>query len=306
MHAILLLAHGTPDTLGEMKAYLDLVTSGRGVPDHVVEELQHRYAEIGLREEPGPEPPHLTRWTMRQAELLRTKISEPVYVAMRNWKPLIAPVIEQMKADGVTSARVLCLAPQNSRTSIGLYKRDLVKALGETPAIQIDFVEGWHNHPKLIEAFADRLLHTRVPQISIDVNNKRAVLFTAHSVPSRTVQGDNPDPYADEAKDTAALVAQKAGINDWYFAFQSQGASGGPWLGPTVEDSLRSLKDRGYDEVVLHPIGFVCDHVEVLYDIDINFQQFAKEIGIRLSRPESLNDHPLLIEALADLAGSRR
>jgi ferrochelatase len=306
MHAILLLAHGTPDTLGEMKAYLDLVTSGRGVPDHVVEELQHRYAEIGLREEPGPELPHLTRWTMKQAELLRTKISEPVYVAMRNWKPLIAPVIEQMKVDGVTSARVLCLAPQNSRTSIGLYKRDLMKALGENPAIQIDFIEGWHNHPKLIEAFADRLLHTRVPQVSIDANGKQAVLFTAHSVPSRTVQGDNPDPYADEAKDTAALVAQKAGIDDWYFAFQSQGVSGGPWLGPTVEDSLRSLKDRGYDEVVLHPIGFVCDHVEVLYDIDINFQQFAKEIGIRLSRPESLNDHPLLIEALAELTGSHR
>jgi ferrochelatase len=304
MHAILLLAHGTPDTLGEMKAYLDLVTSGRGVPDHVVEELQHRYAEIGLREEPCPEPPHLTRWTMKQAELLRAKISEPVYVAMRNWKPLIAPVIEQMKADGVTSARVLCLAPQNSRTSIGLYKRDLMKALGETPAIQIDFIEGWHNHPKLIEAFADRLLHTRVPHVPIDTNSKRAVLFTAHSVPSRTVQGDNPDPYADEAKDTAALVAQKAGIPDWYFAFQSQGASGGPWLGPTVEDSLRSLKDRGYDEVVLLPIGFVCDHVEVLYDIDINFQQFAKEIGITLSRPESLNDHPLLIEALAELAES--
>jgi ferrochelatase len=225
---------------------------------------------------------------------------------MRNWKPLIAPVIEQMTADGVTSARVLCLAPQNSRTSIGLYKRDLMKALGETPAIQIDFVEGWHNHPKLIEAFADRLLHSRVPQVSIKADGKQAVLFTAHSVPCRTVQGDNPDPYADEAKDTAALVAQKAGIDDWYFAFQSQGASGGPWLGPTVEDSLRSLKDRGYDEVVLHPIGFVCDHVEVLYDIDINFQQFAKEIGIRLSRPESLNDHPLLIEALAELAGSHR
>jgi len=305
MHAILLLAHGTPDTLGEMKAYLDLVTSGRGVPDHVVEELQHRYAEIGLSDEPGVEPPHLTRWTMKQAELLRTKVSEPVYVAMRNWKPLIAPVIEQMKADGVTSARVLCLAPQNSRTSIGLYKRDLVKALGETPAIKIDFVEGWHNHPKLIEAFADRLLHTRVPQVSIITNSKRAVLFTAHSVPCRTVQGENPDPYSEEAKNTAGLVAQKTGIEDWYFAFQSQGVSGGPWLGPTVEDSLRSLKDMGYDEVVLHPIGFVCDHVEVLYDIDINFQQLAKEIGIALSRPESLNDHPLLIEALAELAGSR-
>ncbi|MGO4210252.1 ferrochelatase [Terriglobus sp. 2YAB30_2] len=306
MHAILLLAHGTPDTLGEMKAYLDLVTSGRGVPDHVVEELQHRYAEIGLREEPGPEPPHLTRWTMKQAELLRTKISEPVYFAMRNWKPLIAPVIEQMKMDGVTSARVLCLAPQNSRTSIGLYKRDLMKALGENPAIQIDFVEGWHNRPKLIDAFADRLLHTRVPQVSIDANSKRAVLFTAHSVPCRTVQGENPDPYSDEAKNTAALVAEKTGTEDWYFAFQSQGVSGGPWLGPTVEDSLRALKDMGYGEVVLHPIGFVCDHVEVLYDIDINFQQFAKEIGIALSRPESLNDHPLLIEALAELAGSRR
>ncbi|WP_263408162.1 ferrochelatase [Terriglobus tenax] len=309
MHAILLLAHGTPDTLGEMKAYLDLVTSGRGVPDHVVEELQHRYAEIGLRDTPGEEPPPLTRWTLKQADLLRQKISYPVYVGMRNWKPMIAAAVEQMKADGITSARVICLAPQNSRTSIGLYKRDLMKALGEDPFMQVEFVEGWHDHPKLIEALSDRLLHTRVPADRVPhssseakMSEKQAILFTAHSVPCSTIQGETPDPYAQEAKHTAALVAEKAGIPEWFFAFQSQGASRGPWLGPTVEDTLKALKEMGYEEVVLHVIGFVCDHVEILYDIDISFQQYAKEIGLKISRPESLNDHPLLIEALAELA----
>lgn len=303
-HVILLLAHGTPDVLGEMKEYLDKVTGGRGVPGHVVTELQHRYAEIGLTAEPGPEPPHLTKWTLKQAALLEQETGIKVYVAMRNWHPYIAGVVAQMKADGVGSAKVICLAPQNSRTSIGLYRRALTEAVGDS--FPYDFVEGWADEPKLIAAFAQRLAAVW-PQAAAEAGASVPVLFTAHSVPTRTVEGDNPDPYADEARRTAALVFAEAaekvpGLKSYRFAFQSQGISGGPWLGPTVEDTLKALKEEGHSGVVIQPIGFVCDHVEVLYDIDIAFQQTARDLGLRLWRAESLNDSPLLIEALAAVA----
>ena len=297
--AVLLLAHGTPDVLGEMAEYLGRVTGGRPMPQAVVEELQHRYAEIGLGETVGAVAPPLTYWTMRQAELLREAMRVPVYVGMRNWKPYIADIVAQMKADGVTRAKVVCLAPQTSRTSIGLYKRAVMSSAG---GIEIDFVEGWAEEPKLIAAFAERL------KAAIAVAGRAVpVLFTAHSVPCRTVQtsaeGLEPDPYSVEAKRTAALVAaQVPEIGEWYFAFQSQGVAGGPWIGPTVEDTMRALKEQGATGVVIQPVGFVCDHVEVLYDIDIAFRATADEIGLKLWRAESLNDSALLTEALVSVA----
>lgn len=312
--AVLLLAHGTPDTLGEMDAYLKLVTGGRGVPPHVVEELQHRYAEIGLRETSTPEGPHLTRWTLKQGRLLEAALKQRVYIGMRNWKPFIADTVVAMQRDGVTGITAICLAPQNSRTSVGLYKRALTDAAGDS--IRIDFIAGWATHPKLIAAFAEKmrkaLTHANTAQ------GKVAALFTAHAVPCRTIQASakpvehhgmvlatEPDTYAIECKQTAHLVAQSlASIlqpQDTFFSFQSQGMSGGPWLGPTVEDTLASLKQAGYTHVVVQPIGFVCDHVEILYDIDIAFTKQTNELGLTLTRAESLNDSPLLIEALADL-----
>jgi ferrochelatase len=296
MSVVLLLAHGTPNTLGEMAEYLGKVTGGRALPQTVIEELQHRYAEIGLKDKPRIEPPPLTKWTLKQAELLRAALQMPVYVGMRNWHPYIADTVAQMKADGVESAKAVCLAPQNSRTSIGLYKKALLDAVDHD--FHVDFVEGWAAEPKLIAAFAERL-QTTWTQACHEAGSKVPVLFTAHSVPTRTVQGDTPDPYEREAKQTASMVAAKLPeLTEWYFAFQSQGMSGGPWLGPTVEDTLHALKDKGAAGVVIQPIGFVCDHVEVLYDIDIAFQQTARELGLRLWRTESLNDSPLLIEAL--------
>jgi protoporphyrin/coproporphyrin ferrochelatase len=300
MKAILLLAHGTPNTLGEMVEYLGKVTGGRALPQSVVEELQHRYAEIGLGEAPGAEPPPLTKWTLRQAELLRAALQMPVYVGMRNWQPYIADTVAQMRADGVDTATVICLAPQTSRTSIGLYKKVLMEAVGD--AFAINFIEGWAAQPQLIAAFADRL-KTAWQRACSEAGQKVPVLFTAHSVPLRTVEGDAPDPYAVEARRTAALVAaQLPEIEKHLFAFQSQGVSGGPWIGPTVEETLRTLKEEGARGVVIQPIGFVCDHVEVLYDIDIAFQQTARDAGLKLWRAESLNDSPLLINALVALA----
>jgi ferrochelatase len=303
--AILLLAHGTPDVLGEMAEYLRKVTGGRALPSEVVAELQHRYAQIGLRAEPGAEPPPLTRWTLTQGSLLNAALQNsdnppPIYVAMRNWRPYISDVVAQMKADGVTHAKVICLAPQNSRTSIGLYKRAVLAAAGD--AFAFDFVEGWADEPQLIAAFVDRLAAI-YPRACAEAGMLLPVLFTAHSVPCRTIQGDAPDSYAQEAKRTASLVAAGIpGLPAWYFAFQSQGISGGPWIGPTVEDTLKAIREQGTPGVVIQPVGFLCDHVEILYDIDIAFQETARALGLRLWRAESLNDSPLLIEALTQVA----
>ncbi len=291
---ILLLAHGTPDVLGEMAEYLGKVTGGRPLPQHVVEELQHRYAEIGLGETPGAEPPPLTRWTMRQGELLEQAMGRKVYVGMRNWHPFIADVVGQMRAGGVTRFRAVCLAPQNSRTSVGLYRCAVMEA---AQGMEVGFVAGWADHPLLVDAFAERLQQARAV-----AGGDAAVLFTAHSVPTRTVEGDNPDPYAREAQQTAALVAERAGVGKWAFAFQSQGVAGGPWIGPTVEDSLKALRKEGETSVVIQPIGFLCDNVEVLYDFYVAFQQTARELELMLYRAESLNDSPTLVRALADVA----
>ena len=341
--AVLLLAHGTPDTVEEIPEYLKNVVSGRAMPQHVVEEIQIRYAQIGK----SP----LTEWTVKQAELLQQKIGLPVYVGMRNWRPYIADTVRQMRADGVTDAVAICLAPQNSRTSVGLYRRAAYAEAGN--AFRFHFIDAWADHPRLADAFADRL-RPIWKEVCASAGEKVAVLFTAHSVPCRTIQvassssqpahsyseveakggeispaeasrgpvrptveersyalppgvSSGPDPYAIETKHTATLVAERLlpdglASRDWYFAFQSQGMSGGPWIGPTVEETLEGLHREGYRGVILQPIGFLCDHVEILYDIDIAFQATARKVGLKLFRPESLNDSPLLIAALADLA----
>jgi ferrochelatase len=314
--AVLLLAHGTPDVLGEMEAYLKLVTGGRGVPAHVVKELQERYTAIGLGEERTSAGPHLTRWTMRQAALLQERLRRRVYVAMRNWKPFIPDVVARMKGDGIKKVKAICLAPQNSRTSIGLYRRALEDAVGNS--MEVEFLAAWAEHPLLVRAFAERMwpalafAHTSVKGLV-------AALFTAHSVPSSTVLpstipmeyhgmilADGPDPYDKQCRQTARLIGTALrdvlDPRDCYFSFQSQGLSGGPWLGPTVEETLARLKHEGYEAVVIQPVGFLCDHVEILYDIDVAFQQTARELGLKLVRAESLNDSPGLISALENLA----
>ena len=327
--AILLLAHGTPDILSQMSEYLHKVTGGRPMPAEVIQELQHRYAEIGLREDPLPEGPPLTRWTLLQGRLLSELLGQRVYVGMRNWHPYIADVVARMKSDGIQHARVLCLAPQNSRTSTGLYHKALMDAVGDS--FDVDFIAGWADEPMLSLAFAERMwpvwaeacatTQTRVP-----------ILFTAHAVPCRTIMSGSvsnpsspsarpgapvpadgiqnygqtqiPDSYPVECKQTALAIAhalRPVGItdNDWFFAFQSQGIAGAPWIGPTVPDTLHALAAAGHKAVVLQPVGFLCDHVEILYDIDIDFKAQASALGIQLTRAQSLNDSPTLIRAIA-------
>jgi len=290
--------------------------SGRPIPQSVIEEIQHRYSLIGS----SP----LTDITLEQARLVETELASagdcvPVYVGMRNWRPYIPDVVRKMREDGVEELSVVCMAPQNSRTSVGLYRR-AVEA--EAAGLRIDFTEGWAQHPLLAQAFAERL-RPALSKISDDVGAPVPVLFTAHSVPCRTIQaptaaqegqprlwpGQGADPYAEDAKRTAGLVAALVPeIPNWFFAFQSQGASGGPWIGPTVEHTLDALAGEGVRALVLQPIGFLCDHVEILFDVDILFRGYDERLGIRLERPESLNGSVTLAKAVAELAsrGLRR
>jgi len=307
--AVLLLAHGTPETIEQIPEYLRNVTSGRPLPQTVIEEIQHRYSLIGH----SP----LTEITMEQARLVQVELAATgqavsVYVGMRNWRPYIPDVVRQMRADGVEEAAVICMAPQNSRTSVGLYRRAVEAEAG---GVRIDFTPGWAQHPMLAEAFAERL-RPALSKLSAEAGAPVPVLFTAHSVPCRTIQtpaagegqprlwpGEAADPYAEDAKHTAALVAALVPeIPRWWFAFQSQGASGGPWIGPTVESTLDAIAAENQKTIVLQPIGFLCDHVEILFDVDRLFREYAAGLGVRLERPESLNDSATLARAVADLA----
>ncbi len=307
--AVLLLAHGTPETIDQIPEYLRNVVSGRPMPQHVIEEIQHRYGLIGR----SP----LTELTLEQGRLAEAELAAsgrpvPVYVGMRNWRPYIPDVVRQMRADGIEEAAVLCMAPQNSRTSVGLYRRAV---LAEAGPLKIDFTEGWAANPGLADAFAERLRPT-LAKLAAETGAPVPVLFTAHSVPCRTIQtpgasegqprhwpGEGADPYAQEARRTAALVASRVPeIPRWFFAFQSQGASGGPWIGPTVESTLDALAAEGVKALILQPVGFLCDHVEILYDVDIAFREYAAGLGIRLERPESLNASPTLARSVAGLA----
>jgi ferrochelatase len=292
--AVLLLAHGSPDSPEQVPEFMKSITGGRPVPDAVIEEVRHRYALIGR----SP----LTELTKKQAEALQRTLPVPVYLGMRNWKPFIADVVKEMMASGVDQVLAICLAPQNSSTSTGLYRKALMAEM--KPDIQVQFIESWHDHPQLTQAFAEKL-QPAWHRASEVLGRPAPVIFTAHSVPTRTIQAG--DPYEQQAKETARLVAEKIpGLTPELkqFAFQSQGMSGGPWLGPTVESAILDFKKQGHKGVVVAPIGFVCDHVEILYDIDIAFRQFATDEGMKLWRPESLNDSPTFISALATLASS--
>jgi ferrochelatase len=308
--AVLLLAHGTPETVEQIPEYLRNVVSGRPLPESVITEIQHRYSLIGK----SP----LTEITMEQARLVETQLADAghtvsVYVGMRNWRPYIPDVVKQMRADGIEEAAVLCMAPQNSRTSTGLYRRAVEAEAG---GLRIDFTPAWAQHPLLAQAFAERL-RPALEKLTAETGSPVPVLFTAHSVPCRTIQtptasddqprnwpGAGADRYAEEAKHTAEMVAALVPeIPRWWFAFQSQGASGGPWIGPSVESTLDSIAAEGIKTLVLQPIGFLCDHVEILFDVDILFREYAAKLGIRLERPASLNDSATLAAAVADLAG---
>jgi ferrochelatase len=282
---VLLLAHGAPERVDDVESYLNHVRGGRPGSPQVVEEVRHRYAAIG-----GSSP--LLSWTRRQAEALSSSMDLPVFYGMRNWRPFISEMMEQVRDSSIERLAALCLAPQYSDMSVGLYikRTDEAKEKAGVRA-EITWAKSFHDEPLLIDAFAERLA---------PLAGGAKVLFTAHSLPEKALA--NGDPYDREARGTAAAVAGRLGLPDWDFAYQSQGMTGDRWLGPTVEACLDRYAAEGVREVVVDPIGFVCDHVEVLYDIDILFKGYAAERGMALARPESLNDSPTFTKALAEVA----
>lgn len=280
--ACLLLAHGAPERVEDVESYLSFVRGGRPASSKILEEVRHRYAAIG-----GVSP--LLGWTRVQAKALQALLGMPVFFGMRNWHPFIRQTMDQVKAAGVQRIAAVCLAPQFSELSVGLYILHTEEAAREAgvPA-QIVWARSFHDEPALIDAFAERLRPVAVG---------RRVLFTAHSLPEKALAPG--DPYDRETRATAAAVAARLNLSDWDFAYQSQGMTNDAWLGPTVESRLDAYAAEGLHTVAIDPIGFVCDHVEVLFDIDVLFQRYARDRGIELVRPESLNGSTAFTEALA-------
>jgi ferrochelatase len=270
---VLLLAHGAPERVEDVPEYLSYVRGGQPVSPRVVEEVASRYREIG-----GSSP--LTRWTRVQAEALQKHLGMPVFFGMRNWHPLIKETLDEVRAAGIGQLACVCLAPQYAELSVGLYMKRTIEA---ADGIKLCWAKSYHDEPLLIDAFAERLR---------GVSGK--VIFTAHSLPAPN------DIYERECRETARLVAARAGLAEYDFAFQSQGMSGGEWLGPTVESWLAGY--AGVKQVVIAPIGFVCDHVEILYDVDVQFHRYAEDRGIALTRIESLNGSETFTRALAEVA----
>ena len=290
---VLLLAHGAPERLEDVPEFLLHVRGGRPLPEAAVQEIVRRYALIG-----GGSP--LLKWTRRQAEAVAARLEKPVAVGMRNWRPFIAEGVAELARAEVERVVAICLAPQNSRTSVGLYRQRLEEALAEAGAdLAVQFVESWHDHPLLIRAFAEKL-RDGLDKAEATAGVRIPVILTAHSVPQKTIAAG--DPYDQQAKETAARVAAEAGVAEWRFAYQSQGMTAEGWLGPPVEEEMERVAAGGHRHVFLAPIGFLCDHAEILYDIDIALRASARERGLTLWRSESLNDSPLLTEAVASLA----
>jgi ferrochelatase len=293
---VLLLAHGAPDRLEDIPEFLLNVRGGRKLPEPMVQEIIRRYRLIG-----GGSP--LLRLTSLQAEGLAGLLAHPVYFAMRNWKPFIPDTIRQLSGAGIDRVVALCLAPQNSRTSIGLYRKYLGDAVAKfAPGVQVDFIESWHDHPGLVEAYRERVA-AAIARVETEAGGPVPVIFTAHSVPEKTIA--EGDPYDQQVRETAWLVAEALGLAGYRLAFQSQGMTAEPWIGPTVESLIDELARAGQHHVLLAPVGFVCDHVEILYDIDVLFRDYGKSKGVTVHRSESLNDSPAFIRALAAIVTER-
>jgi ferrochelatase len=285
--AVLLLAHGAPERVEDVEAYLQFVRGGRPgpTPPKVIEEVRQRLEAIG-----GSSP--LRAWTRAQATALEKLLGIPVFFGMRNWYPLIPETMEKIRDAGVERIAAVCLAPQYSELSVGLYIKRTEEAkqkLGMTA--EVVWAKSFHDEPLLVEAFAERLR---------PIAGERKILFTAHSLPEKALASG--DPYDRETRATAAAVAAKVSVREWDFAYQSQGMTDDIWLGPTVESCLDRYAASGIRNVVVDPIGFVCDHIEVLFDIDILFRGYAQERGVTVSRPESLNGSATFTAALAEVA----
>jgi ferrochelatase len=277
--AVVLMAYGSPAELADIRPYLEDIRGGRPVSDEAVEELTERYRRIG-----GRSP--LDEVTEAQRAALEGDLDLPVYVGMKHWRPRIGEAAELALADGADPIIGIVLAPHYSKLSIDGYRERLEEAVEGRADLR--FVESWHTHEPYVAVLADRVR-------GADAH----VVFTAHSLPARIL--DEGDPYRDQLLETSLLIAERAGLGSWSFAFQSESATGEPWLGPDILDELDSLHESGVGRVLVCPIGFVSDHLEILWDIDVEARERAAELGLDLERIESLNDDPAFIRGLAEL-----
>ncbi len=291
--AVLLIAFGGPERMEDVRPFLDNVLRGRPVPRERYEDVVHHYELIG-----GCSP--LNALTMAQADGLRGALAEagsalPVYVGMRNWSPYIADTLAVMQADGVRHALGLILAPHRTEASWERYTGAVAAGCAElgADALAVSYVGSWFDHPLFIETMASR---TRA---ALAEAPEAPLVFTAHSIPV-TMAGESP--YVRELQVSARLVAAAVGRDDFTLAYQSRsGSPRDPWLEPDVNDVVRGLAAEGTKAVVVVPIGFVCDHVEVRYDLDIELKGIADELGVRLVRAETANEHPAFARMLADV-----
>ncbi|MBK7917434.1 MAG: ferrochelatase [Chloroflexi bacterium] len=295
------MAYGGPNSLDEIPGYLADIRNGRVTTPAVLEEISRNYRLIG-----GKSP--LLEISTRQVEAVRAHLDPDkfkVYMGMRHWSPWIEDVVGQMIDDGITQAIALVLAPHYSKLSVAKYHAKVADGLEMYRGhIDFDFIDSYHDAPKLIQALANRVNEglSRWPEAERDDVH---IIFSAHSLPVRIMKMG--DPYDSQLRETAQLVADKAGLAAarWSWCYQSAGRSSEPWLGPQIQEHIPALAAQGIQNMISIPVGFVSDHVEILYDIDIQAQAVAKELGVRLERPSALNDDPLYIQTLVDLIEQR-
>ncbi|HLF88317.1 MAG TPA: ferrochelatase [Anaerolineales bacterium] len=293
---ILIMAYGGPNSLEEIPGYLADIRSGRPTPPAVLEEITNNYRQIG-----GKSP--LLELTRQQMEAISSHFDPALfrfYIGMRHWSPWIEETVRDMIEDGITRAVSVVMAPHYSKLSIAKYQEKIAAGL-EMYRGQITFahVENYHTAPGLIQALANRVFEgvNRWPEAEREGVH---VMFSAHSLPERILKMG--DPYDAQVRETACLVAEQARLptERWSWSYQSAGRSPEPWLGPQIQDHLVELAGCGIKNVVSIPVGFVCDHVEIMYDIDILAQEVARKYGMRLERPPALNTDPLFIEAVVE------
>jgi ferrochelatase len=279
--AVVLMAYGSPDRLEDVPAYYADIRGGRPISPERLEELVERYRRLGI-EERNP----LNEITEQTRSALQQQLGLPVHTGMRHWRPRIADAAERALQGGARTIVGLVLAPHFSAMSIGAYRRQLEEAVAGRA--DVVFVEHWGSEPGYVELVADRLRGATAH-----------VVFTAHSLPARIL--DAGDPYRDELLASSRLVAERAGVHEWSFSFQSASATGEAWLGPDILDHLADLSSRGVRDVLVCPIGFVSDHLEVRWDIDVEAQEKAAELGMTLRRIEMPNADPAFVDVLKTL-----